>query len=75
MAQLKRLTLAQKVVLSGIRNGEQPGLDVPMKDLKALQAHGLVALDCGTWQAVDATPVETPVASTASLLALKERFQ
>lgn len=53
MAQLKRLTRAQKVLLHRLRSGFSYAQRAEPKDLDALEKHGLIVLDNGKWVAVE----------------------
>lgn len=52
MAQQKRLTRRQKILLSKIQEGRQPSRTDQPADLQLLQDRGLITLEAGGWQAV-----------------------
>ena len=56
MAQVKRLTRRQKVLLSRIRMGNQPGAAADPTDVAALEQRGLVNLTSEGWKCTDSRP-------------------
>lgn len=51
MAQIKRLTRKQKVLLSRIQTGNQPPAATDPRDLSMLEAHGKIELTRKGWVA------------------------
>jgi hypothetical protein len=72
MAQLKRLTRTQKILLSRLRAGFEYAQRANPVDLAALEKHGLIVLDQGKWVAVEEPQPE--LAGTSELKKLQEKF-
>jgi hypothetical protein len=72
MAQKKRLTRAQKVLLSRLRSGFAYAQRANPVDLKVLEDRGLIVLDQGKWVAVEEPKPE--LAGTDELAKLQEKF-
>lgn len=49
MAQEKRLTRSQKVILADVVRGHQPSRNCNDDDIKVLADRGLICMDAGKW--------------------------